>query len=68
MGFQKPPEVNIGMIGHVDHGKTPSHNDSPVNGLMNTQRNSNAESPYDLATLMPLSTNAHFVMNHLATP
>ncbi len=22
MGFQQPPEVNIGMIGHVDHGKT----------------------------------------------
>jgi translation initiation factor 2 subunit 3 len=22
MGFPKPPEVNIGMIGHVDHGKT----------------------------------------------
>jgi translation initiation factor 2 subunit 3 len=22
MSFQKPPEVNIGMIGHVDHGKT----------------------------------------------
>ena len=22
MSFPKPPEVNIGMIGHVDHGKT----------------------------------------------
>jgi translation initiation factor 2 subunit 3 len=22
MSFSKPPEVNIGMIGHVDHGKT----------------------------------------------
>ncbi|MBU0496510.1 MAG: translation initiation factor IF-2 subunit gamma [Candidatus Thermoplasmatota archaeon] len=22
MGFERPPEVNIGMIGHVDHGKT----------------------------------------------
>jgi len=22
MGFPKPPEANIGMIGHVDHGKT----------------------------------------------
>ena len=22
MGFAKPPEANIGMIGHVDHGKT----------------------------------------------
>jgi len=22
MGFPRPPEVNIGMIGHVDHGKT----------------------------------------------
>lgn len=22
MSFQRPPEVNIGMIGHVDHGKT----------------------------------------------
>ena len=22
MGFPKPPEINIGMIGHVDHGKT----------------------------------------------
>jgi translation initiation factor 2 subunit 3 len=22
MGFPRPPEVNVGMIGHVDHGKT----------------------------------------------
>ena len=22
MGFSKQPEINIGMIGHVDHGKT----------------------------------------------